>query len=445
MRVLLVSNDRVGSSMAGPAIRYWQLARELSRTFDVTLAVPAATDLVPEGFALVEAPPREAHRVSELALEADAVVAQQLPLETMALLAQSPVRTIFDLYAPVTIELIALVGRTNDAIPHALIRQVAAVQRAVLATGDAFVCASEKQRDLWLGALGVVGRLDPLRYRGDPGFRNLIDVVPYGVETEAPRRARVLKGVVPGIAESDRVLLWGGGIWNWFDPLTLIRAVAALESRIPNVRLYFLGTRHPNPDIGEMAMTNAAFELADALGVRNRLVFFNEGWVPYDERGAYLVEADLGVSAHFDDIETRFAFRTRLLDCLWAGLPVVATRGDALSEVLAACGAGRVVDFEDVAGWVEALDDLLSDPDARARATAAAESLRREYEWPVVAGALARVIERAEPGWPKPRIDHLVREDVLTRARLSLAYRGPIGAGAHFARLVAARAGIRKR
>ena len=34
-----------------------------------------------------------------------------------------------------------------------------------------------------------------------------------------------MKGAYPGIDKNDRVILWGGGIWEWFDPLTLIRAV----------------------------------------------------------------------------------------------------------------------------------------------------------------------------------------------------------------------------
>ena len=55
--------------------------------------------------------------------------------------------------------------------------------------------------------------------------------------------------------------------------------------------------------------------------------------MPYERARRYLLEADVGVSAHFDDLETRFAFRTRLLDCFWAGLPVVTTRGDSLGEL----------------------------------------------------------------------------------------------------------------
>ena len=47
------------------------------------------------------------------------------------------------------------------------------------------------------------------------------------------------------------------------------------------------------------------------------------------------------VSAHFDDIETRFAFRTRLLDYFWAGLPIVTTDGDVLGDLVLEAALGR--------------------------------------------------------------------------------------------------------
>ena len=166
---------------------------------------------------------------------------------------------------------------------------------------------------------------------------------------------------MPGIGADDKILLWPGGIWNWFDPLTVIRAVHEISLRRDDVRLYFLGVKHPNPEIPDMAMAGEAVALADELGLRDRVVFFNFGWVPYAERGRYLLEADVAVSAHFDDIETRFAFRTRFLDCLWAGLPIVTTRGDTLGELIVAGGGGSAVDVGDVDGWVEALEILLDD------------------------------------------------------------------------------------
>ena len=39
-RVLFVANDHVGTRMAGPGIRAVNLARQLAREFEVTLAAP---------------------------------------------------------------------------------------------------------------------------------------------------------------------------------------------------------------------------------------------------------------------------------------------------------------------------------------------------------------------------------------------------------------------
>src|SRR5204863_1726396 len=105
---------------------------------------------------------------------------------------------------------------------------------------DWFLCASERQRDFWLGALAALGRVNPATYGVDPTLRSLIDVVPFGIADEPPVRSGPgCRGVVPGIGPDDRLVLWGGGIWNWFDPLTLLHAVAGLRGDVPNVRLVF--------------------------------------------------------------------------------------------------------------------------------------------------------------------------------------------------------------
>ena len=48
-KLLLVSNDRIGSSMAGPGIRYFNFARELAVRHDVTLVAPNDVDIPIQG------------------------------------------------------------------------------------------------------------------------------------------------------------------------------------------------------------------------------------------------------------------------------------------------------------------------------------------------------------------------------------------------------------
>src|SRR5690606_20550406 len=114
--------------------------------------------------------------------------------------------------------------------------------------------------------------------------RALIDVVPFGLPQAPPAHTRpVLRGVVPGIGPEDEVVLWGGGLWDWFDPLTAIRAVAALAPQRPRLRLFFAGVGHPNPAVPAMRQAQAAQALSAELGLTGRVVFFND-WVPYADR-----------------------------------------------------------------------------------------------------------------------------------------------------------------
>jgi hypothetical protein len=271
----------------------------------------------------------------------------------------------------------------------AVLKQILALQ-----TGSAFICASERQRDLWLGVLGALGRIDLDGFRSDPSLDKLVGVVPFGLEAEEPQASkRVLKGVVPGIAQDDKVLLWGGGIWNWLDPLTPISAVAEISKHRPDVKLFFLGVQHPNPRVPAMEMTSRAVELAESLGVRDTHVFFNFGWTPYAERVGYLLEADLGISAHFDSVETRFAFRTRLLDYFWARLLTVATGGDVLGDLVEQEGLGRTVGEGDVDGWVDAIEGLLHD----GKADATFDEVRSRFAWPTVVEPLSEMIDGGLP------------------------------------------------
>lgn len=439
-RVLLVAIDRVGTRMAGPAIRYWELANVLATQCDVELAVPGATDLEPDGFRVREVDLDDSAALARLAAEFDVVVAERLPVPAMRRLARARVRTIYDLYAPRLLENVALEARSKPDARSDFYRMTKLVQDVALSSGDAFVCASERQRDLWLGALMAAGRVDRAAYDRDPSLRDLIDVVPFGIPAELPPRgAAVLRGVVDGIPADAELVIWPGGIWEWFDPLTVIRAVAELASERPRLRLYFLGLQHPNPEIERMAMTDRAVELARELDVLDRVVFFNYGWVPYADRGRYLGEADVGISAHFDDVESRYAFRTRLLDCFWAGLPVVATKGDELSDLVEAERLGRTVPVADVAAWRAALAWTLDDVNA-VTARRNIEAVRERFTWDRAAAPLERLI-RADSGAEGGRrvASWAVASYLLTRSRMSIEYRGPAGFATHAGARIAER------
>ncbi len=190
--------------------------------------------------------------------------------------------------------------------------------------------------------------------------------------------------MVPGIGPDDKVVIWGGGVYNWFDPLTLVRAVDKLRHRLPEVRLFFMGLTHPNPDVPAMRMAVQTRDLAEELGLVGTHVFMNEGWVAYDDRQNYLLDADVGVSNHLDHVETAFSFRTRILDYLWASLPVVTTEGDSFGELIERHGLGLTVPPQDVDALEAALYRVLADDDFATQCRANVDAIAGDFRWSTV-------------------------------------------------------------
>jgi hypothetical protein len=397
-RVLVITGDPIGLKIAGPAIRAWNFAEALSRTCDVTLVSLTGVEPIDAPFALAHVAPGDDRAMAAREREADVIVFQGHALAMFGSLRASTKTMVVDIYDPMHLEQLEQgrelpasewsrqVGEATDTLNEQLLR------------GDFFLCASERQRDFYLGQLAALGRLNPETYADDPDLRGLIDVVPFGLPALPPRHKKdVLKGVLPGIDDGDQVLLWGGGLYNWFDPLSLIRAVAELAPSRPRLRLFFQGTKHPHPGVPEMDIVARSRALASDLGVLDRHVFFNPEWVEYAERESYLLEADAGVSTHHAHIETTFSFRTRILDYLWAGLPMVVTAGDHFADLVEREGLGVVVPADDVAALAAAIDRVLYDPAFAQAARDNVARVRLDYAWDRVLEPLVRFTAAPRP------------------------------------------------
>ena len=409
--ILVVTADRLGRELAGPAIRALAIADDLAGAgHDVTLASLQPGEAPARGYGvLVGTGEAELRAAAE---RTTIVVAQGWVLGGRPYLTADDKLVVADVYDPMHLEQLEQghEAGTDEGRRQAVLGAVSILNHQ-LRRADLLLCASEKQRDLWLGQLAGLGRVNPRTYDDDPSLRSLIDVVPFGLPASAPEHRRpAVRGVVPGIGASDPLLLWGGGIYNWFDPLTLLRAVDRLRGTHPDVRLYFMGLRHPNPEIPTMRMAVDAQRLAAELGLVGSHVFFNEGWVPHDDRQDILLEADLGLSTHLDHVETAFSFRTRILDYLWAGLPVVATEGDSLADLVEAEGLGATVPSGDVAALHDALDGLLRSPEARAAARDRIAAVRPRFTWDRVLEPLRRFCEDPRPA--PDRRDPAARADI---------------------------------
>ena len=371
--------------MASTGIRSYHMARVLAEQLSeaqVTLAVPNEPDIPSPHPRLQMTRYRSQWDSVRQMRDHDIIISRNFPPHVISLFGHK--RFVLDSFAALFIEWMELSKRTMYRTGRR--SWMAANQRYLnlqFTLADYIVCSNERQRDLWVGALSVLGLITPGVYDRDSTLRDLIGVVPYGVPPGRPQHTRqVLKGVVPGIGENDKVVIWNGLLVEWFDAETVIRAMAEVSRARDDVKLFFLGTQHPEWVTGtEAPPVRRAIALSKQLGVYERSVFFNFGWVPYQEIGNFLAEADIGIGAGFDNLEARYALRTRFVDLIWAELPIICTGGDLLAERVARDPLGIAVPPEDVQALVSAILRLVDDHDFYQRCRRNLSAAREEMRW----------------------------------------------------------------
>lgn len=396
-RLLIISPDIVDASMAGVGIRYWEISCSLAaHGHQVVLAIPNQTALSAAGVTVRTYDP-EGKVLKGLASEAQVILLQGFIFYEFPFLKEIDRPIIVDVYTPIVLENLEVHTFRTPGQRKAVHERDLSVVLDQLRRGDFFVCANERQRDYWLGVLSALGRINPYNYQADKSFRGLIDVVPFGLPSEPPRHSRpVLRGQVPGIAEDSRIILWGGGVWSWFDPLSLVEAMPEVVRAVPRARLVFWSSRHPNSETAAVMgsfVYDRTLARSKELGLFGESIFFHGEWVPYEERQNYLLEADVGVCLHQDLAETRLAFRTRLIDYIWTGLPMVVSAGDSLSEVVGECGLGKVVPIGDASRIASALVQILSLPDPRQAYRQTFASVRERFTWERAVQPLLRFLQ----------------------------------------------------
>src|SRR5439155_14894704 len=215
-RIVVATGDALTPKMAGPAIRAWEIAKALSHEHDVELVTLQTCDISHERFPVRRVNEQEMRKLEDWC---DILLFQGFLLTVFPFLRQSKKVMIVDIYDPFHLEQLEQARDLGDERRREVVRGSTGVLNDQLLRGDFFLCASSKQRDFWLGQLAALGRVNPHTYDEDETLESLITVVPFGLADIKPVQERpAIKGVVPGIGPDDKVILWGGGVYNWFDP-----------------------------------------------------------------------------------------------------------------------------------------------------------------------------------------------------------------------------------
>jgi hypothetical protein len=390
-RIALLSSEPVRARMAGIGIRYLEFARRLPvHGVDVVLMSPAEPG---ESLALgilgipgVTVRKFERGRLADLLSDCDGAVAQGQLANDLVLETALPVA--IDLYDPWLIENFAY-RETLGLDPY---RNDHATWVLQMSRGDFFLCSSEEQRNFYLGFLAALGRVNPERIERDPDLDTLIAPVPFGVPDELPPHQPVLPPREPG----ERRLLFGG-LYDWYDPWTLLDALGRLDRPWT-----LLLVRNPNPESTPQRLFSEVEARCRSLGwwgSRVRVI----DWVPAERRYDLLRDVDLLAAPHRPSLETRLSLRTRFLDALAADCPVITSDGGAMSRLLSDHRAGWVVPPGDADALARALAEALDAPDSR---RAGARALLEGFRWDKALAPLVRFCRDPRLDATKERFVH---------------------------------------
>ena len=165
-RVLVVTADVLRAQMAGPAMRAWHIAQGLAADNEVRLLTTSAyCEVEPEGFTAMVAGPDE---LAEAEAWSDVMVLQGYVTLHYPVLAASQKVIVFDVYDPLHLETLALTKGASGPAREWHVRTSVETMNNQLQRADFLTCASDRQRDLYIGQLCTLGRANPLTYDGDP-------------------------------------------------------------------------------------------------------------------------------------------------------------------------------------------------------------------------------------------------------------------------------------
>jgi glycosyltransferase involved in cell wall biosynthesis len=364
-RILLVCPEPLGHGRpAGVGIRFLEIARVLRGDgHRLTVLSPDAGKV--DGCASGGTDAATLHAASE---GHDAAVVQgHIANELWA--HGRPLPTVVDLYDPYLVENLHYYGeRGAEVFQHDHATLMESIVR-----GDFFLCASEAQRMFYLGLLLAAGRLNPQLFASDPRLESLVAIAPFGVPAPRQPRGRALRG--------PAVLF--GGIYDWYDPIAAIEAVALVRETLPGATLTF--TRHPNPAITPQGKLAAAMDHVRAHGYD--FVRF-EPWAGYDERGVFFETFDLALLTFPRSLETDLSMRTRVFDYLWCGLPVVTSRAPGIDEILVRYGAGSSIAIDAPAAFANEIVAIANDGARYGRMVDGTQAFTLEHQWPVTLAPL---------------------------------------------------------
>ncbi len=315
----------------GGGLRAWGLANGLSQNdIKVTVAVPDSYKIEDQNINNINIVSWDFNNVIDLCNKYNTVCVLYSRADLMQFLTDNldPKKVvIIDLYVPIYIESLARkVPRDINGVNNHL--QNIKYWNSAFTRGDYFICANKNQHHLYTGLLSAFGRISPVSK-----VENILKEVPFGIystpignKAKLPAKYKKQNG--------DFVILWFGGIYPWFDIEPLLKTIKDLSDKNSQLKLYVVGGKNPFvKDEQFIKKYKDTVNLAKKMGLLDKNIFFKD-WISYEDRESWYNTADIIINLHNPGSESMYAWRTRVVDFIWAGRPIISSGGDELSSMM---------------------------------------------------------------------------------------------------------------
>jgi len=373
LRVLIISAADVPNSpnsiVAGGGVRDWALAQGLIQNgISTQIAVPYSESSLADDIVQIY---RDMDQLIEIGSRFDVVIASPSTVACEVIFNRLPEKVIriADAFVPVHLEISASTAGSRLEFDELKFTWFINLYMKRLWASDLYLVASTVQRSYLVGLLSGTGLISPSSYDAVD-----IAIAPIGVDASAP------VAVAP---QSGKTILWWGGFYPWYDFENLYEWASLLLKLEPETKIRIVGALNPFTsdrlfrDIPQVALEKlTTLPNVDAWD-----------WLPYSERS----KAFEGVSAvlilNGPNFENEFSWRTRFVDPIAFGMPILTNGGDPFGEVLLEAGGALRTPSESakLANWIA--EEMTAEALTSARSSIV--KVKEKFSWKSSAESLA--------------------------------------------------------
>ena len=322
----------INENLVGTAVIYKKIAELLvQKGYETHLVVPEKTDIKSQklNFHLYNNTQNK-KLINQSSL---VIFGAYLPIEPLIYAYRKKKTIVTYLWSIAPIGSLEFKDFKNKLKQNRLHQYITASYNLSLLLSDKIFCRDEQIKKFILGSLTNLGRVNLKNYEKSKQLKNLVEAAPFGIETLTPKHKKdIYRTKYKNINKNDFLLIWNGGIWNWNDGQTLIKAMDLLKNK--NIKLIFQGFKHPSEYQKLSLEAQKTISLAKKLKLMNKNVFFIEKWVPFEQRGNFLTECNAGIVTSPDILEANLFLKTRIYDYLWAELPILLNDSEAFAKII---------------------------------------------------------------------------------------------------------------